>query len=178
MRIISGYLSGRNFESVPGHRTHPMSEKIRGAVFNALGDIKGLTVLDAYGGTGALSFEALSRGAASAKLIELDKNAARTIGENIERLGLEDRAEITKAAAVAWSKRHADLKYDIVLLDPPYDAVEPKELLQLAKHAKPGGIIVLSLPPKIGFMYAPSQRELLSHKNYGDAELYFYRQLS
>lgn len=178
MRLIAGRLSGRNFNSVPGHRTHPMSEKIRGALFNALGDIEGLSVLDAYAGTGALSFEAVSRGASSALALELDKNAARTIAENIALLGLDEQVSVTKAAATAWSKRHESQKFDIVLLDPPYDAVEPKDLLRLAAHAKPGGIIVLSLPPGTGFQYAPSQRELLSHKQYGDAELYFYRQLS
>lgn len=178
MRIVAGTLSGRTFESVPGHRTHPMSERIRGALFNALGDIKGLTVLDAYAGTGALGFEAISRGATKAQLLELDKNAARTITENIARLGVEEQVAITKAAATAWSKRHEREKFDIVLLDPPYDAVEPKDLLRLANHAKSGGIIVLSLPPHTGFQYAPTQRELLSHKTYGDAELYFYRQLA
>ena len=53
MRVISGWLGGRIFESPHGHRTHPMSDKIRGAVFGVLGDIKGLTVLDAFAGSGA-----------------------------------------------------------------------------------------------------------------------------
>ncbi len=177
MRIIAGYLSGRNFESTHGHRTHPMSEKIRGALFNALGDISGLTLLDAYSGTGALCFEAVSRGAKSATAIELDKNAARTIKENIDRLNLEDTVSVTKAAAVSWSRRHPDAKYDIVIMDPPYDEVTPKDLLKLSRHAKQGGIIVLSLPPKNGFRFASSRQQLLSEKNYGDAELTFYRQL-
>lgn len=178
MRIISGYLSGRNFESVQGHRTHPMSEKIRGAVFNALGDIKGLTVLDAYAGTGALSYEALSRGAESAVAIELDRGAYKTIKENIELLGLEENMTATNAAIKGWSRRHQNMEFDIVLLDPPYDNFDPKDLLNLRKHAKKGGIIVLSLPPGTGFQFGQSQQELLSTKNYGDAELYFYRQLS
>lgn len=178
MRIIAGSLGGRTFESVPGHRTHPMSEKIRGALFNALGDIDGLTVLDAYSGTGALSFEAISRGASRVKAIELDKSAARTISENINLLGLDEKVEITKAAISAWSRRHENEKFDIVILDPPYDAVEPKELIKLSKHARMGGIIIISLPPKFGFRYASSRQELLNTKNYGDAELYFYRQMS
>ncbi len=56
MRVISGFLGGRNFESPHGHRTHPMSEKVRGAIFGALGDIKGLTVLDAFSGSGRISY--------------------------------------------------------------------------------------------------------------------------
>lgn len=176
MRIIAGSLGGRNFESVQGHRTHPMSEKIRGALFNTLGDITGLTVLDAYSGTGALSFEALSRGAAHATAIDADQKAASQIKSNRDILQIEEESiGIVRAYAHAWSRRHPNKQFDIVLLDPPYDAVEPKHLLQLANHAKPGGIIVLSLPPGNGFQYAPSRHELLSSKSYGDAELFFYR---
>ncbi len=178
MRIIAGELKGRNFESVQGHRTHPMSEKIRGAVFNALGDIKGLTVLDAYAGTGALGFEALSRGASQVTMIDADQKAATQMIKNRELLQLsEEQASITRAFAHSWSRRHQNEAFDIVLLDPPYDAVSPKELLLLARHAKKGGVIVLSLPPSTGFVYAESKQELLLHKSYGDAELFIYRQL-
>ncbi|MFZ1323745.1 MAG: RsmD family RNA methyltransferase [Candidatus Saccharimonadales bacterium] len=177
MRVISGRLSGRTFESVPGHRTHPMSEKMRGAIFNALGDIAGLTLLDAYAGTGAIAIEAISRGAASAVALDSDKKAARTIQENIAQLGLEEQIRSSLIHAHSWSRRNQAEQFDIVILDPPYDAVQPKELLQLAGHCKPGGVIVLSLPPSNGFQYAPSARQLLNHKNYGDAGLQFYRQL-
>lgn len=177
MRVISGYLSGRTFESVQGHRTHPMSEKIRGAIFNALGDIDGLEVLDAYAGTGAISIEAISRGAKHAIALDSDKRAVRTIKENIEALGLKDKIEVSRIFAHSWSRRNQSKQFDIVILDPPFDAVEPKELIILSKHCKPGGVIVLSLPPNTGFQYASSRQELLSQKSYGDAELYFYRQL-
>ena len=63
MRIISGVLGGRVFKAPNGNKTHPMSEKIRGAMFNSLGDISGLTVLDAFSGSGAVAIEAFSRGA-------------------------------------------------------------------------------------------------------------------
>ncbi len=178
MRIVSGALGGRNFEPVSGHRTHPMSEKARGAIFNSLGDINGLSVFDPYGGTGALSFEAISRGAASAMTLDADKGAARTIRENTERLGLVGHVTSSRIAAQAWSRRNRDTRFDIVLLDPPYDEIVPKELLQLSKHAKTGGIIVLSLPPHEGFLFGESRQELLSHKNYGDAEIFIYRQLA
>lgn len=178
MRIVSGSLGGRNFESVPGHRTHPMSEKVRGALFNSLGDIQGLSVLDPYGGTGALSFEAISRGASRAVVFDADANAARTIKENVVRLGLENTVTASRIAAAAWSRRHEQEQFDIVVLDPPFDAIERKELLRLTRHAKKGGIIVLSLPPTVGLLLAQSRQELLSHKSYGDIELFFYRQLA
>lgn len=178
MRVVGGVLSGRNFSSVSGHRTHPMSEKMRGAIFNALGDIEGLSVLEVYAGTGALSIEALSRGAASALAIDSDTDAVRTIKENAEKLGLADELHATRAFARAWSRRFENKQYDLVFLDPPYDAYEPKELIMLTKHVKKGGVLVLSLPPETGFRYGHTKQELLLYKNYGDAELYFYRQLA
>lgn len=178
MRIVAGRLGGRTFDPVQGNRTHPMSEKIRGALFNSLGDITGLTVLDAYAGTGALGFEALSRGASHVMAIDADAKAASQIIANREMLQLpEESMDVTRAFAHAWGRRHQTRQFDIVLLDPPYNAVEPKELLKLSKHAKPGGIIVLSLPPKTGFLFGESRQELLTHKTYGDAELFIYRQL-
>ena len=60
MRIIAGTLGGRNFDS-KSQATHPMSEKMRGALFNVLGDIDGLKVLDCFAGSGAIGFEAISR---------------------------------------------------------------------------------------------------------------------
>lgn len=175
MRVISGFLKGRTFDSVPGNRTHPMSEKIRGAMFNSLGDISGLTVFDAYSGTGAISIEAISRGAESVVAIDADPKAVRVIKSNIANLDIEDRVQVTRAFAHAWARRHPNQSFDIVILDPPYNLVEPKDLISLTKSCKQGGLVILSLPPTSGFRLALSKYELLSAKNYGDAELLFYR---
>ena len=177
MRIVGGMLSGRTFDSVPGHRTHPMAEKIRGAIFNALGDIEGLQVLDIYAGTGALSIEAISRGAMSAIAVDASPEAARTIKENAEKLELSDQLQGIRAYFRAWSRRYQNVQFDLVFADPPYDAVEPKELLLLPKHLKKGGLLVLSLPPRNGFRFAHTRQELILYKQYGDAEIFFYRQL-
>lgn len=176
MRIIAGTLGGRNFESPRGHRTHPMSEKVRGALFNALGDIEGLTVLDAFAGSGALAFEAVSRGAAKALAIESDRVAQRTITENIELLGVQDRVKIIKAAANAWLNTSSDI-FDIVLLDPPYDDLQTGLLDKLAARVKTSGLAVLSLPPQTDFGLPPAGFQPLSSKNYGDACLAFYRRI-
>ena len=175
MRIIAGSLGGRNFASPHGHGTHPMSDKVRGALFNTLGDIEGLRVLDAFAGSGALAFEALSRGATSAMLIENDNAAQRAIAENIRELGLGSRAKLTKAAAGAWLDTSSET-FDIVLLDPPYDHLQPLLLTDLAQLTVQGGVVVLSLPPNALFDL-PDQFKQLVHKNYGDAELAFYRRV-
>ena len=89
MRIVSGQLKGQQFQSPHGHRTHPMAEKVRGALFNILGDIEGLTFLDAFAGSGALAFEAASRAAASVTAIDKDSSAHQIIEHNLKDLHLE-----------------------------------------------------------------------------------------
>lgn len=178
MRIIAGRLGGRNFESPHGHRTHPMSEKIRGAIFNALGDIEDLTVLDAFAGTGALALEAISRGAKSGVAIDLDTAAHRIIGENIRSLRVSEQVSAVRASAVSWSRRHQTDKFDIVFLDPPYDNVEPKMLIRIAlQHTDTNGIVVISLPPPERFEIPNEQFMKLTNKVYGDAKVSIYRRL-
>ncbi len=173
MRIIAGKLGGRLFEAPHGHRTHPMGDKIRGALFNTLGDITGLTVLDAFAGSGAISFEAISRGAASSTAIESDKGAQKAIVRNIEALGLDEQVQLVRAFVISYVRRIHD-EFDIVVADPPYDDVQYKALEILPKYVKPGGIIVYSLPPTARLML-PDTFELVAQKNYGDATLHFYR---
>ena len=84
MRVVSGSLGGRLFDSPRTHRTHPMSEKARGALFNTLGDIHGLRILDAYAGSGAITIEAESRGAQHVTAIDIDVEAIRTIASNVQ----------------------------------------------------------------------------------------------
>lgn len=173
MRIIAGRLGGRSFKSPSGHRTHPMSDKIRGALFSVLGDISGLSVLDSFAGSGALSFEAISRGAANAVAIDSDRSAQQAITDNITDLGLGGVVKLIKSSAGAWLST-TDTVYDLVLCDPPYDDVKQTLLDQLVSRCKPHGVVVLSLPPRADIKLADDY-ELLSSRDYGDAELRFYR---
>lgn len=175
MRIIAGNLGGRIFESPKGHRTHPMSEKIRGAIFNILGDIYGLSIFDPFSGSGALAFEAISRGAKNVLALELDQNSFTTILNNTKSLKLTDRIELYRKDCKSWSRNHKDTQFDIVICDPPYDDVKYTLLIQLAQHAKLNGIIVYSLPPNHGFKLPAESFEIIEQKSYGDATLVFYR---
>jgi 16S rRNA (guanine966-N2)-methyltransferase len=176
MRIVSGKLGGRTFDAPRGHRTHPMSDKVRGALFNMLGDIDGLTVADLYAGTGAISFEAISRGAASSVAIEADKVAYPVIVKNIETLGLDEQVKTHKMYVHSWVNRTND-RFDIVIVDPPYDDLVYKTLDKLPELVKPGGVIVYSLPPSARLIL-PKTCEKLSEKSYGDATLAFYRKIA
>ncbi|HSH55745.1 MAG TPA: 16S rRNA (guanine(966)-N(2))-methyltransferase RsmD [Candidatus Limnocylindrales bacterium] len=174
MRIIAGKLGGRLFESPRTARTHPMSDRARGGLFATLGDITGLTVLDAFAGSGALSFEAISRGAQSAVAIDLDKNAYRTIVENIARLGLDEEVSATRRQAGSWATGHTDSFFDIVLCDPPYNDLRRDILQKLVYRTKPGGVFVLSWP---GHEAMPEfkQASPIRQKSYGDLQLVYYR---
>lgn len=174
MRVIAGSLGGRQFESPHGHRTHPMSDKVRGAMFNSLGDITGLTVLDAFAGSGALSFEAVSRGAASALAIEVDKRAHMVITKNIASLGVSDQVKAVRAFTNSWSTRHQNEKFDIIVADPPFDALPFRDLKILPRHLVEGGILVLAWPGKSDPYYIPGFTES-DIKSYGDIQLIFYK---
>ncbi len=177
MRIITGSLGGRQFDSPPGHRTHPMSEKARGALFNVLGDVDGLTLLDAFAGSGAIAFEAISRGAKSAVALDIDKAAYKTIKENSEKLGTKNQVLAVRTNAGSWSNKNQERTFDIVVCDPPYNQLQSAPLEKLVKHVKEGGVYVLSWPPSQGLPRFP-ELEQLSLKDYGDASLVFYRRIS
>lgn len=175
MRIIAGGLGGRNFESPRSHRTHPMADRVRGALFNTLGDIEGLTVLDAFAGTGALSFEAISRGAASALLVEIDKPAQRAIAASIKALGIDRQARLVQANCSGWSDNNPDQQFDLVIAAPPYDDLQLSVVKKLTRHVqRPDGLYILDWPGK---MAAPELDglEIIEQKTYGDAQLVFYR---
>lgn len=178
MRIIAGKLGGRQFESPHARRTHPMSDKVRGALFNVLGDIEGLSVLDAFTGSGALSFEAVSRGASHSVAIDIDKSAITTVVKSTYALGVSEQVKAVRAAAAGWLAANPEAEFDLVLLDPPYDDIKPVLLEALAERAKAGGTVVLSLPPRTDFHLPPATYQLLSSKNYGDAVLAFYRRIA
>ena len=177
MRVIAGKLKGREIKSPGGHKTHPMSDKVRGALFNVLGDIEDLSFLDIFAGSGALSIEAISRGAKSAIAIDVDRVAYSAIDRNIQELGLGEQVKAVRAHASGWSARNTEQKFDVLLFDPPYDDLQINLVERLIKlHLKPRALAVLSFPGN----YKPeklSGTEIEHVKKYGDAQLVFYRKI-
>jgi 16S rRNA (guanine966-N2)-methyltransferase len=121
MRVIAGELKGQRLVAPRGWKVRPTSDRVREAVFSALGEVEGAHVLDLYCGTGALAIEALSRGAAAAVLVDRDTRPA--LG-NVERLGLGERAELVRADAGRWLVSRAAApqspRFDLVFVDAPY----------------------------------------------------------
>lgn len=127
MRIVGGRLGGRRIAAPRGQSTRPTSERVREGIASALearGWIEGAVVLDLFAGTGALSFEALSRGAARSVMVEKDAALARTIEKGARELGVGDAVSVValdlERAPRTWMARLPDAVFDLVFLDPPY----------------------------------------------------------
>jgi 16S rRNA (guanine966-N2)-methyltransferase len=122
MRVIAGELRGQRLVAPRGWKVRPTSDRVREAIFSVLGErVRGARVLDLYSGTGALAIEALSRGAASAVLV--DRDTRPSLG-NVERLGLGDRAELVGADVGRWlagfDPGPEDTRFDLIFVDAPY----------------------------------------------------------
>lgn len=121
MRVIAGELKGQRLVAPRGWKVRPTSDRVREAIFSALGDVTGARVLDLYCGTGALAIEALSRGAAGAVLVDRDTRPA--LG-NVERLGLGERAELVRGDVQRWLANAVEgadaVRFDLVFVDAPY----------------------------------------------------------
>jgi 16S rRNA (guanine966-N2)-methyltransferase len=174
IRLISGEFGGRYLDAPDTTRTHPMSERMRGALFNMLGDIEGQVVLDAFAGTGSIGLEALSRGAKQAVFIERDRIAQKVITNNIKLLGVQDRASLVKASVASWSETARETQFDLIFADPPYHDVQLSTVSRLAKYLNPKGLMILSHP---GRESAPTVNGVVvvDNRSYGDAALAFYR---
>lgn len=129
MRIVAGALRGRHFQAPPGRDTRPTTDKVREAVFNALGSldlVRDAVVADLFAGSGGLGIEALSRGAAQVVFVERDRAALRTLRDNLQVLGLGDRSRVVAGDSMATART---LTVDLVLADPPYDFDAWEDLL-------------------------------------------------
>lgn len=173
MRVTTGSAKGRNLKGPPTTGTRPMSDKIRQAVFSALGSL-GVApdrVLDLYAGTGAIGIEALSRGADHADFVEMTAPAATVIRENLDRTQLGDRGEVYRQSVQSYMHRRAP-PYDLVILDPPYaDPTIPDTLKQLAESAlvQSGTVVVLGHWPRLELPERIGRLELLKRRCHGDS---------
>lgn len=172
MRIIAGRFKSRIIKSPRGHRTHPMSERIRGALFNVIGDIEGLTFLDAFAGSGAISIEALSRGAIGIHAVEINADTFEVLKHNRNLVTDEEELQIHRANVKTWLKNQ-DKKFEIVVADPPYDNVSMNALDVVANYVEDGGLLIVSLPPAEHMKLDKFKK--LDEKRYGNAKLVFYR---
>ena len=160
--------------------TRPTPDRVREALFSILYDkVHEATVLDIFAGTGALSFEALSRGATRATLVESDQPTALLVRKNAQALGFAARVDVVTAAAdkaIATLAKGGD-RFSLVFLDPPYDAglLEPT-LTQLAKSSllTPDVLIVAEHRSSDPAPPAPPTYVTSDARTYGEVALAFY----
>jgi 16S rRNA (guanine966-N2)-methyltransferase len=170
--VTGGIFGGRTLVAPAGRGVRPTTDRVREALFARLGSLDGARVLDLYAGTGALGIEALSRGAASAVFVERARTSLTALERNLRTLDLLGASRILRqdvAAGIATLGREA-LRFDLVLLDPPYETDEAERALLALVAAgvlAPGAVLVVErsqrhdLPPITGLV-------LLDERRYGD----------
>ncbi len=149
LQVLTGTAKGRKLKVPKGRGVRPTTSRVKKAIFDTLGDISGLNVLDLFAGSGGLGIEALSREAAHVTFIEKNPMAYRVIRGNISLCGFLDRASLICAhyeGALKRLKRRGG-KFHLVFIDPPYISYGRKQvgdfIDQVAELLEDGGIIVI-----------------------------------
>ncbi len=175
LRIIGGQFKGRKIKTPNGQATRPTTSRVREAIFAILQhDIAETEILDLFAGSGALSIEALSRGAHSAVLVEKNKMVVQIIRDNLSSLGLEARILACGYQKGLEILSEEGKKFDLAFADPPYDKISPDDLYQiLMKYAlmKPEGFFIIEHPGK----FEPDNEKVIKTRRFGDSAVSIYR---
>lgn len=185
MRIVAGSLKGRAIIAPEGQGTRPTSDRARQAIFNVLehaawGEpLEGMRVIDLYAGSGALGFEAISRGAAFGLFVETDDEARGAIRENADAYGLMGRTRVHRRSAIDLGVRPGPVAeaFDLAFLDPPYGkGLGEQTLVKLLDGLwlKPGALVVFERGSDEPEIDTPGY-ERLDARDYGAARVLFLR---
>ena len=178
MRIITGSARGTRLKSPAGDGTRPTADRTREALFSMLGRrVVDARVLDLFAGTGALALEALSRGAASAVLV--DRTTHAILAENAARTKLAGRAEIRRGDvyAVAAELAREGRTFDLIFADPPYAHGDHARVLEAAARCSllaAGGLLVLEQGAGEEIVPQAGALRLMRERRYGAARICFY----
>jgi 16S rRNA (guanine966-N2)-methyltransferase len=174
-RITGGSLGSRKLRSPKGLHVRPTPGRVKESLFSILAHrLEGARVLDLFAGTGAIGFEAASRGAARVVSVEAQRETARAIEESARNLGVDDVVSIFSAPAERALYR-LEGPFDIVYLDPPYSDPVPLQLLRLLREREllaPDGLVVYEHAAKRILPEIPGYRSE-REEVYGDVALAF-----
>jgi len=178
MKIIAGRHRGRKLKAPGGLATRPVLARVREALFNVIGDVSGLRVLDLYAGTGAVGIEALSRGAGSLVLIESGYKQYRTIHENLSLCG-EDAMVIRSDVLKALRKLQGEGRiFDFIFADPPYEkGLAQKTIVSVIEHGllSGSGIMAVTVRHNEELPQKEGRYEIIFDRRYGDTCLAIYK---
>ncbi|MCK7610706.1 16S rRNA (guanine(966)-N(2))-methyltransferase RsmD [Roseibium sediminicola] len=182
MRIVAGRFKGTALAAPKTQGTRPTSDRLRETVFNILAhgldvDLDGMRVLDLFAGTGALGFEAISRGAGHCTFIEEGTEARGVIRRNMETLGLNGAAKIFRRDATRLGSAGTIAPFDLVFADPPYDKGMGEKALASAAAGgwlKQNSICVLEERASAD-VEVPQGFETLDQREAGDSQVLFLR---
>lgn len=175
MRIVGGDWRGRRLATPRSDAIRPTSDRLREALFNVLAHayddpVPGARILDLFAGTGALSFEALSRGAAYALLVDEGVEARAVIRENIESFGAEGRTRLFRRDATKLGPSGTTGRFSLLFCDPPYGRALAPAALQAAAEGgwlAPGALAVVEEAAG-AVVVLPAGFSELERRPYGD----------
>ena len=148
MKIVGGQWRSHSLVQPKTRAVRPLSEKVRAAIFDVLGPVEGMTIFDAYAGSGAAGFEALSRGAILVEAVEANRSVARTIQENARSLGADFNYILHQMTVKTWlaspRQQRDQERYDVIIADPPYAQLNDEVLERLVAFLLPSGRLVVS----------------------------------
>jgi 16S rRNA (guanine966-N2)-methyltransferase len=178
-RIISGTAKGLRLKSVPGDITRPITDRVKESLFNILGkDIVEATLLDLFGGTGSVGIEALSRGAAYVRFVDLHRAAIATIKANLEHTKLASAAEVVFSDAYALLRQRADRQFDYVYIAPPQFKKMWQPAIQILDEnpgwLSSGAWVIVQIAPREYEKLQLNHLTKFDERKYGSTLLIFY----
>lgn len=176
MRVITGTARGRKLIAPEGIDVRPTKDSVKEAIFSAIQfEIEGSTVLDLFAGSGQLGIEAVSRGAKKAYLVDSSQNSIKFIKQNVSHVGFDSQCEIVNMPNSAFLRTTGE-KFDIALLDPPYEkSLIQRSLPALTERMNDTGVIVCEHEPDCRLPEEVNGFVITKSKKYGKSSLTFYR---
>lgn len=179
MRIVGGTFGGRRFSPPAKIPARPTTELAKEGLFNMLTniiDIEGIKTLDLFGGTGSISYELASHGAADLKVVERDAVSIAFIKKTAALLGIDDRLHVVKGDVFKFLKQPDHDQYHFIFADPPYALANMDDLPMLIFDRQlllPGGIFIMEHAPRNDYQRHPNFSRM---KNYGTTIFTFFTQ--
>lgn len=180
MRIIAGRFKGTGLPSSHSRHVRPTTDRVREAVFSILGSVvEGAAVLDLFAGTGAMGFEALSRGARFSVFVDSDQKAVRSLKEAARILGVQNQTMILGLSATQALRklRNGGEVFDVVFLDPPYGLGMVPRIMSdpiFGDLVEPEGLVVVETEVRAPGHEAPAFLEKTFSRDYGETLIEIY----